>query len=151
MQKLLADLAKRECADTVKGVRSYLRAIFKEAHEEKIVDYNAGRKLVMPKTRKPNRPVLTIEQIQAIEAALSGADRVIFALYTPCGLRASEPFGLEAREVLDDCEIFVCQTYSRYGLGETKTEGSTKKVAVPESLHDALLHLRAASMAAGVR
>jgi hypothetical protein len=45
MQKLLADLAKRECADTVKGVRSYLRAIFKEAHEEKIVDYNAARSL----------------------------------------------------------------------------------------------------------
>ena len=61
MQKLLVQVAQRECEDTVKGLRTNLRAIFKEAVEEKIIEYNPARKLSTPKTKEPDRPVLTAE------------------------------------------------------------------------------------------
>ena len=63
MQKLLVRLAQEECEDTVKGVRNYLRAIFPEAHEEKILEWDPARKLVLTQTRKPERPYPTADQI----------------------------------------------------------------------------------------
>ena len=78
MQTLLVHLAKRECGDTVKGVRNYLRAIFREAREEGILERDPARKLVLPQTRKPSRPYLTPDQIQAIEPKLAGRTRSFY-------------------------------------------------------------------------
>jgi integrase len=151
MQKFLVGVAQRECSDTVKGLRNYLRAIFREAREEKIVDYDPTRKLVLPKTREPRRPLLSIEQIQMIEPKLAWKDRVILGLFTRCGLRAGEVFGLEAQDVGGDRTVFIHQSFSCGRLGPTKTDGSAKKVALPEPLYRDLSTLREQALQSGVR
>jgi integrase len=151
MQKFLVGLAQRECSDTVKGSRNYLRAIFREAHEEEIIDYDPTRKLVLPKTREPRRPLLSIEQIQTIEPKLAWLDRVILSLFTRCGLRPGEVFGFKTQDVGRDCTVFIHQTFSRGRLGPTKTDGSAKKVALPEPLYKDLLIVRDQAVESGVR
>ena len=141
MQKLLVRLAQQECEDTVKGIRNYLRAIFREAREERILEWDPARKLILPQTRKPSRPYLSAEQLQTLEPQLDWRDQVILRLFTRCGLRAGEVFGLQPESIGEDRTLFIRQTFSRGRLGPTKTEGSAKKIAIPESLYEELLVL----------
>ncbi len=142
MQTLLVRLAKQECEDTVKGVRNYLRAIFREAREEGILERDPARKLVLPQTRKPSRPYLTPDQIQAIERKLARRDQIILRLFTRCGMRPGEVFALQPQDLGEDRTLFICQTFSRGRLGPTKTEGSAKKLALPQSLYKELKCVR---------
>ncbi|MFL6452037.1 MAG: tyrosine-type recombinase/integrase [Bryobacteraceae bacterium] len=141
VQSLLVKLAKNECHDTVKGMRSYLRAIFRDAREQEIIPIDPTRKLVLPQTRKPDRPFLTVDQIRLIEPSLEPRDQTILRLLTRCGLRPGEVFGLRPEDVGADRTVHIKRTFSRGRLGATKTEGSEGKVAVPESLYAELAEI----------
>lgn len=123
-------------------VRNYLRAIFREAREEGILERDPARKLVLPQTRKPSRPYLAPDQIQAVENKLTGRDQIILRLFTRCGMRPGEVFALQPEDLGEDRTLFIRPTFSRGRLGPTKTEGSAKKVALPQSLYEDLKCLR---------
>src|SRR4051794_27297440 len=107
LQNLLVKLAKNECHDTVKGMRSYLRAIFRDAREQEIIPIDPTRKLLLPQTRKPDRPLLTVDQIRLIEPRLQPRDQTILRLLTRCGLRPGEVFGLAPEDVGADRTVHV--------------------------------------------
>jgi integrase len=147
LQNFLVKLAKNECHDTVKGMRGYLRAIFRDVREQEIIPLDPTRKLVLPQTRKPHRPLLTADQIRLIEPKLEPHDRTILRLLTRCGLRPGEVFGLAPEDVGSDRTVHIKRTFSRSRLGATKTEGSEAKVAVPESLYAELVEICRYSLA----
>jgi hypothetical protein len=107
LQNILVKLATEECHDTVKGLRNYLRAIFREAREQENIPIDPTRKLVLPQTRKPHRPFLTVEQIRLIEPRLEPRDQTILRLLTRCGLRPGELFRLAPEDVGADRTVHV--------------------------------------------
>lgn len=135
MQKLLNRIAKTDCQDTVKGIRTQLGAIFREAREEGTVDRDPTRKLVIPDARAPARPFATVEQIRQLESELEGRDRTLLQLFTRSGLRAGEVFGLQPADVGEDQTIFVRRTFSKGRIGPPKTKDSTQRIPVPEALY----------------
>ena len=75
---------------------------------------------------------------------------MILGLFPRCGLRAGEVFGLQPKDVGTDQTIFIRQTFSRGRLGPKKTDGSSKKVAIPQSLYGKLQTLCAEAIENGV-
>jgi len=91
------------------------------------VERDPARKLVLPQTRKPNRPYATPEQIRQIEGELAWKDQIILRLFTRCGLRAGEVFGLQPQDVGNDKTIFIRQTFSRGRLGGLKLRAAPRR------------------------
>lgn len=80
LAKFLTSLSEMYSASVVKMTRAYIRSVFAEAVDQDFLRKNPARGLKMPKhTKMVKRPVLSIEQMQAL-------------------LEASAPFGVRTRE-----------------------------------------------------
>jgi len=138
LQQHLNALAKKYCHDTVSGSLVYIKATFRHAFEDEIIKKNPANRLVLPETKEPNRPFTAIDQVARLEGVLRGLDLTILRVFTRCGLRAGEVFGLQVRDLQPDKTLKICRTFSKGQVGPPKTRTSGKPVAVPESLYEEL-------------
>ena len=82
---------------------------------------------------KPNRPVMTIDQVRKALAVLDLRERLLFKLGVLAGMRCSEIFGLRRGRVRSDC-VEVVERVSRRDIDTPKTEKSARKVALSTSV-----------------
>lgn len=141
IQQHLNGLAGKYCHDTVSGSLVYARAIFRHAFEEEIIPKDPSRRLVLPQTNEPNRPFTALDHVARLEGVLGGLDLTILRVFTRCGLRAGEVFGLQVGDLQTDKTLKICRTFSRGKIGPPKTNASAKPAPVPEALHIELLSL----------
>ena len=153
-EKRLADLSPREVyawrLSVPEGHRfeatQAVRQVLNRAVVWGLLDYNPA-KLGVPnpaRRAKEKRPFETWGQIEAVAASLGPAygPMVIFAAAT--GLRPSELFGLEKRDVDRQAGVvYVRRAYANGQLKHTKTRLSTRAVPLQAKALDALDRLPA--------
>ena len=143
LQQFLDRLALDYCHDTVHLAHTYLRAIFRLAVDEGRLQKNPARTLAIPKiTRDRDETILSLESVQQFEDELDGANRIIWQLFSRCGLRAGEVFGLQWPDLEPDHALRIRRIYARGKVSEPKTKKSKGTVAVPAAVYRELLKLR---------
>jgi integrase len=145
LQRFLNGLAERFCHDTVSGCYIYLKAVFAEAVEQRIISENPTKTLALPHTRDRDTYTVPFEDVQRLEDALESRDKVIFKLLSRCGPRAGEAFGFQWQDLRPDQSLRIQRTYSRSELKPPKTKKSRKPIYLPLSLYNDLQQLRTVS------
>ncbi|HEY7392985.1 MAG TPA: site-specific integrase, partial [Bryobacteraceae bacterium] len=145
LQRFLNGLAERLCHDTVSGCYIYLKAVFAEAVERKIVSENPTNTLTFPHTRERDTYTVSFEDVQRLEDALEGRDKIIFKLLSRCGPRAGEAFAFQWQDLKTDQSLCVRRTYSRGELKPPKTKKSRKPIYLPLSLYNDFQQLKTVS------
>jgi integrase len=79
--------------------------------------------------------------VARLEGVLRGLDLTILRVFTRCGLRAGEVFGLQVGDLQPDKTLKICRTFSKGQVGPLKTRTSGKPVAVSDSLYGELREL----------
>ena len=123
-----------------------LRQVLNRAVAWGLLDYNPAKRGVSNPARRANekRPFETWRQVEAVAARLGPVygPMVIFAAAT--GLRPSELFGLEQRDVDRDAGVvYVRRAYANGRLKHTKTRLSTRAVPLQAKALEALDRLPA--------
>jgi integrase len=123
-----------------------LRQVLSRAVAWGLLDYNPAKRGVPNPARraKEKRPFESWRQVKAVAARLGPVygPMVIFAAAT--GLRPSELFGLEERDVDRDAGVvYVRRAYANGQLKHTKTRLSTRAVPLQAKALDALDRLPA--------
>jgi len=145
LQLFLNGLAERFCHDTVSGCHTYLKSIFAEAVGQKILQDNPTKMLILPHTRERDTHTISLEDVQRLEDALEGKDKMIFKLFSRCGTRAGEAFAFQWQDLQPDQSLRVQRTYSRGVLKPPKTKKSRKPIYLPGSLYRDLVQLKEVS------
>jgi integrase len=145
LQRFLNGLAEHLCHDTVNGCYIYLKAAFAEAVEQRLVVENPTKTLTLPHTRERETYTVAFEDVQRLEDALDGRDKIIFRLLGRCGPRAGETFAFQWHDLQTDQTLRIQRTYSRGELKPPKTKKSRKPIYLPLSLYRDLLQLREVS------
>jgi integrase len=145
LQRFLNGLAERLCHDTVNGCYIYLKAAFAEAVEQRLVTENPTKTLTLPHTRERETYTVPFEDVQRLEDALDGRDKIVFRLLGRCGPRAGETFAFQWHDLQTDQTLRIQRTYSRGELKPPKTKKSRKPIYLPLSLYRDLLQLREVS------
>ena len=135
LQKHLNGLAGKYSRSVVINFRTYMKAILEEAVEQEYLDRNPASKLELPKTRKPNRRALAVEEIARLLDAMSGRDRLIVRMFLVLGLRPGELFALRRDDRVGPNQIRVDESISpTSGIVEPKTDASDAFVWLPQTL-----------------
>jgi len=145
LQRFLNGLSERFCHDTVTGCYIYLKAVFAEAVEQRMVVENPTKTLTLPHTRERDTHTVSFEDVQRLEDALDGRNKVIFKLLSRCGPRAGEAFAFQWQDLQADQSLRIQRTYSRGELKPPKTKKSRKPIYLPLSLYNDLQQLKAIS------
>lgn len=134
----LGRMAESFSETIVHKCRVYMKAITAEAVEQEYLMKDPLRRLIMPRTKKAEKPTLTPEQIQAVVHQLVNTrDQVAFLALILTGMRPSELFALKWGD-WDRSMLLVSRGVVRGVVGETKTKSSKGRVAVPKALGDLL-------------
>jgi integrase len=134
LQSHLNEIAGARSRSVVLGFRTYIKALLDEAVEQDFITKNPARKLEVPRTRKPERPIPTIEDIAKLVGVLSGRDRLIVRMFVLLALRPGELFALRRNDV-QGRSLRIDESISPLaGVVEPKTEASATSVWIPESL-----------------
>jgi integrase len=110
--------------------RTYLKAIFDEAMEQKFLSSNPARKLDKPEAQGAQKTILSRTQVSSLLGALNGRDRLIFRLLVCCGFRPGELFVLR----WDDWEpgqVRIDEAVWQGIIGKPKTQGSESSIYIP--------------------
>lgn len=135
IQNHLNRLAEKFSRSVVVNFRTYIKAILDEALEQEFIGKNPARKLEVPKTRKPSKRALTVEEIAVLLSHMDGRDRLIVRIFLVLGLRAGELFALRRNDRIAHYVLRVDEAVSPLsGLIEPKTEASDSCVWLPNSL-----------------
>jgi len=145
LQRFLNGMSDRLCHDTVSGCCIYLKAVFAEAVEQKLVAENPTKTLTLPYTRERETYTVPFGDVQRLEDALEGRDKIIFKLLSRCGPRAGETFAFQWHDLQPDQTLRIQRTYSRGELKPPKTKKSRKPIYLPLSLYGDLLQLKEVS------
>jgi integrase len=141
-QRFLNGLAERLCHDTVNGCYIYLKAVFAEALERRLVIENPTKTLMLPHPRERDTYTVPMEEVQRLEDALEGRGKIVFKLLSRCGPRAGEAFGFQWQDLRPDQTLRIQRTYSRGELKPPKTKKSRLPIYLPLSLYTDLLRLK---------
>jgi integrase len=119
----------------VHHIRWDLRAIFRFAHQDGLVDLNAGESLFTPGIPGPrSRNVLTAEQVQQILRVLDLREQVVVRLAIYAGMRPGEIVGLQWKHVMAD-HVAIDQRIYRGKVDRPKTTRSKRLAALsPDTL-----------------
>lgn len=140
---------KKASPKTIKGYISLLNSAYKMAVRNKFLTYNPCDAVILPKQKKPDKVILTKEQIPLFVDALEDTTqdlKVVYELALFCGLRRSEIMGL----MNDDVNVLwrtikVTRTRHRIKcediIQDTKTEQSRAIISVPEFVMDDIAEL----------
>jgi len=135
LQRHLNRLAEKYSRSVVVNFRTYIKAILEEAAEQQYVERNPAARLELPKTRKPSRRALGLEEIARLLDAMSGRDRLIVRMFLVLGLRPGELFALRRDYRVGPNQIRIDESISPVsGVVEPKTETSNSFVWVPQTL-----------------
>jgi integrase len=135
LQKHLNGLSERFSRSVVLNFRTYIKAILDEAVEQQYLGRNPAGKLELPKTRKPSRRALTVEEIAQLLESMSGRDRLIVRMFLVLGLRPGELFALRRDDRFGPNQIRIDEAISPIsGIVTPKTEASDAYVWLPRSL-----------------
>jgi integrase len=107
-----------------------------------MVTENPTKTLALPHTRERDTHTVSFEDVQFLEDALEGRDKVIFKLLSRCGPRAGEAFAFKWQDLQPDQSLRIQRTYSRGELKPPKTKKSRKPIYLPLSLYNDLQQLR---------
>lgn len=119
---------------TVSKFRVYVHALLDEALEQGFVERNVARKLSLPHIAKPEKRVLTEDELAAIMGELSGRDRLILRMFFLLGLRPGELFALRRNDKLPGrLRIDESVSVNRH-ITEPKRDASAAMVWLPASL-----------------
>jgi integrase len=94
--------------------------------------------LFVPKEcAKPDRPVMTIDEVKKALAVLGLRERLVFKLGVFAGMRCSEIFGLRRGRVYDG-HLEVLERVCRRDVDTPKTEKSVRQVALSSTVEEDL-------------
>jgi len=127
-------------AFVIQIARDVLRAALGNAVDEELIPKNVATLVRVPVPRKPNRQPWSVDDARKfLESARVARDSLYaaYVLILVLGLRKGEVLGLRWEDVnLDAGELHVSQqlqrVHGRLLRGETKTEGSTAVLPLPE-------------------
>ncbi|MCC6263873.1 MAG: site-specific integrase [Bryobacterales bacterium] len=121
---------------TVKQLRSDLKLIFAMAIEDGLLDVNpCGSLHIAREARKPNRDMLTLDQLRNLLSVLPLRDRLIAKLSALAGMRPGEILALQWADLKDG--TFQVQRRTYRGVIDTpKSHRAERKVSLPDSLLD---------------
>ncbi len=135
LQKHLNGLAEKYSRSVILNFRTYTKAMLDEAVEQGFLGRNPAAKLELPKTRKPTRRTLTVEEIAQLLDSMSGRDRLIVRMFLVLGLRPGELFALRREDRAGPNQIRIDESISPIsGLVGLKTDASDAYVWLPQSL-----------------
>jgi integrase len=119
----------------VHHLRWDMRAIFRFAHQDGLVNLNAGESLFTPGVPGPrSRDVLTAEQVQQILSALNLREQVVVRLAIFAGMRPGEIIGLQWKHLKED-HADIAQRIYRGKIDRPKTTRSKRLAALsPDTL-----------------
>jgi integrase len=130
----------------VQKVWTLLRAIVEDAVDDDIVGKNPMRRVPMPKTKLPKRPILEPELVPKVLKAVEGNRRnsAILHIGIFCAMRPSEIFGLRWSSFLSD--YFVIRDSAWKGrLLEDEAKAGERRVFIPPATRQAVLRWREVS------
>lgn len=134
----LGRMAEKFSETIVHKCRTYMKSITAEAVEQEYLMKDPLRRLIMPRTKKAEKPTLTPEQIQAVvHQLINTRDQVAFLALILTGMRPSELFALKWGD-WDRSSLLVERGVVRGIVGDTKTKTSRGRVVVPKALGDLL-------------
>jgi len=144
IRHITRDLLQRYLERKTKAKLSYsvvhhlrwdLRAIFRFAFQDGLIDLNPAESLFTPGTPGPrSHKVLTAKQVQQILASLDLREQVVVRLAIHSGMRPGEIIALQWKHVKDD-HVEVEQRIYRGKLDRPKTARSKRQVALsPETM-----------------
>src|SRR5262245_7235832 len=117
----------------VHHLRWDLRAIFRFAFQDGLVDLNAGESLFTPGVPGPrSRNVLTAEQVQKILDVLDLREQLIVRLAIFSGMRPGEIIALQWKHVHEE-HVYVEQAIYRGKIARPKTARSKRQAAISPS------------------
>ena len=115
---------------TVHHLRWDLRAIFRFAFQDGLVDLNAGESLFTPGVPGPrSRNVLNAEQVQQILSVLALREQLAVRLAIFSGMRPGEIIALQWKHVHDD-HVDIEQRVYRGKIDRPKTTRSKRQAAI---------------------
>lgn len=145
VQAWVKGLSQTLAPTTVELIYRYLSAIFKAAVGDRIISVSPCVDITLPKQERRQVTPMTVEQVEAILAAIPGRYRALVVLAAGSGLRQGETFGLTVdrvdflrRTVIVDRQLVLPPTGAEPVLGPLKTEASYRTVPVPALVTDAL-------------
>ncbi len=136
LQEWLNSLAESWSKSMVKKAKTYMTAVLEMAVADKLCGENPAKRLLMPKTRRIDRPYYTLEQVKVlINAADTIRDRLIVRLIFQTGLRPQELSVLRVNDFdKQGCRLRIDEAIARGEIKETKTEASDGWVPLTASL-----------------
>ena len=140
---------KKVSSKTIKGYISLLNSAYKMAVRNKFLTYNPCDAVTLPQQKKPEKVILTKEQIPLFVAALEDTTqdlKVVYELALFCGLRRSEIMGLMNDDInVTFNAISVKRTRHRIScedvIQDMKTEKSRAVISVPPFVMDDIAEL----------
>ena len=112
LRKHLNGLAEKYSRSVILDFRTYMKAILDEAVEQQYLERNPAGKLELPKTRKPSRRALAVEEIAQLLDTMSGLDRLIVRMFLVLGLRPGELFALRRDDRVGPNQIRIDESIS---------------------------------------
>jgi integrase len=145
LQVHLGELASTRSKPVVKHIRSYIRAIFGEAVDQKFLTEDPARRLKLPKKlRESDKTTLTWEQLRMVLASVDGWGRLVLETDMTLALRPSELFALTWK-CLDEAasRLTIMQTICKGRIRSWgKTAGSLTDLPVPKGLMERFVEWR---------
>ncbi|TAM79749.1 MAG: site-specific integrase [Acidobacteria bacterium] len=137
IQRLIA--AKQQenySTQTLRHIRSTLGKMFGVALQWGWVEANPARGVMLPPMQRVRTPnLLSPEQIKTLVGALSEQASTIVLLGATTGLRIGELLGLQVGDVdFDSATLHVRRTVSRGEVGSPKTQGSARRIPLPQEV-----------------
>jgi integrase len=116
-------------ASVVSHLRWNLRAIFRLAQEDGVVERNPATSLMTPTTaHQPDRRVMNREEVVKVLGALDLRERLLARLAIFAGMRPGEIFGLKWRHIGEQAVVIEQRVY-RGKIGTPKSKRSVRTAA----------------------
>jgi len=136
-------LRKDHSRSVVQKVWTLFRSILEDAVDDDIIGKNPMRRVPMPKTKLPKRPVLETEIVPKVLKAVESQPRnsAILHIGIFCAMRPSEVFGLRWKSFVGD--HFVIRDSAWKGkLLEDQAKIGERRVFIPPATRAAILRWR---------
>lgn len=130
-----------------RNIYSLLRRMFEVARQYELIDSIPLRTLFhKPKEAAQEKPILTVEQMRLLIAAIPVEHRLMLIVLSLTGMRIGEVMGLRWSDFnADRRELKITHSVWRRKLKEPKTENSRRSFVLPPAIVEALIDHRKAS------
>ena len=136
-------LRKKHSRSVVQKVWTLFRFILEDAVDDDIIGKNPMRRVSMPKTKLPNKPVLETELVPKVLKAMEGQPRnsAILHIGIFCAMRPSEVFGLRWKSFIGD-HFVIRDTAWKGKLLEDEAKVAERRVFIPPATRKAIQRWR---------